>query len=46
MKERVKSALQEMLSAGQNSVEEEANRLGMSKRSLQRPRDAQRVANP
>ena len=36
MKVRVRSALQEMLPAGQNSVEEAANRLAMSKRSLQR----------
>ena len=36
MKERVKSALQEMLPAGQSSIEEAANRLAMSKRSLQR----------
>lgn len=36
MKERVRSALQEMLPAGQSSIEEVAKRLGMSKRSLQR----------
>lgn len=36
MKERVRSALQEMLPAGQNSIEEAATRLAMSKRSLQR----------
>ena len=36
MKERVSSALREMLPTGQSSIEEAANRLGMSKRSLQR----------
>jgi AraC-like DNA-binding protein len=36
MQERVRSALQEMLPAGQSSIEEAANRLAMSKRSLQR----------
>ncbi len=36
MQERVRSALFEMLPAGQSSIEESANRLGMSKRSLQR----------
>ena len=36
MKERVRSALQEMLPAGQSSIEEIANRLAISKRSLQR----------
>lgn len=36
MKERVRSALQEMLPAGQSAIEEAANRLAMSKRSLQR----------
>lgn len=36
MKERVRSALQEMLPAGQSSIEDAANRLAMSKRSLQR----------
>ncbi|MBA2676918.1 MAG: AraC family transcriptional regulator ligand-binding domain-containing protein [Ktedonobacteraceae bacterium] len=36
MQERVKSALSEMLPAGDSSIEEAANRLGMSKRSLQR----------
>ena len=34
--QRVKSALLEMLPSGQNSIEEVANRLAMSKRSLQR----------
>lgn len=36
MQERVRSALAEMLPAGQSSIEEVADRLGMSKRSLQR----------
>jgi AraC-like DNA-binding protein len=36
MKERVRSALREMLPAGQSSIEEAADRLAMSKRSLQR----------
>jgi AraC-like DNA-binding protein len=36
MKERVRSALQEMLPSGQSSIEEAADRLAMSKRSLQR----------
>lgn len=36
MKERVRSALHEMLPAGQSSIEEAASRLAMSKRSLQR----------
>ncbi len=36
MTQRVRSALQEMLPAGQSSIEEVANRLGLSKRSLQR----------
>lgn len=36
MVQRVKSALHEMLPAGQSSIEEVANRLAMSKRSLQR----------
>lgn len=36
MKERVRSALQEMLPAGQSSIEGAANHLAMSKRSLQR----------
>jgi AraC-like DNA-binding protein len=36
MKERVRSALKEMLPAGQSSIEEATNRLAMSKRSLQR----------
>lgn len=36
MKERVRSALSEMLPAGRSSIEEAANRLAMSKRSLQR----------
>jgi AraC-like DNA-binding protein len=36
MKVRVRSALHEMLPAGQSSIEETANRLAMSKRSLQR----------
>ena len=36
MKERVRSALSEMLPAGQSLIEEAANRLAMSKRSLQR----------
>ncbi len=36
MKERVRSALQEMLPAGQSLIEEAANHLAMSKRSLQR----------
>jgi AraC-like DNA-binding protein len=36
MQERVRSALSEMLPAGQSSIEEAADRLGMSKRSLQR----------
>jgi AraC-like DNA-binding protein len=36
MQERVRSALQEMLPAGQSSIEEAADRLAMSKRSLQR----------
>ena len=36
MKERVRSALLEMLPAGQSSIEEVADRLAMSKRSLQR----------
>jgi AraC-like DNA-binding protein len=36
MQERVSSVLREMLPAGQSSIEEAANRLGMSKRSLQR----------
>ena len=36
MTQRVKSALQEMLPGGQSSIEEAANRLAMSKRSLQR----------
>ena len=36
MKERVRSTLREMLPAGQSSIEEAANRLAMSKRSLQR----------
>jgi len=34
--ERVRSALQEMLPAGQSSIEEVATRLAMSRRSLQR----------
>jgi len=36
MKVRVRSALHEMLPAGESSIEETANRLAMSKRSLQR----------
>lgn len=36
MAQRVRSALHEMLPAGQSSIEEVANRLAMSKRSLQR----------
>jgi AraC-like DNA-binding protein len=36
MQERVRSALREMLPGGQSSIEEAANRLAMSKRSLQR----------
>jgi AraC-like DNA-binding protein len=36
MTERVRSALQELLPAGQSSIEEVANRLAMSRRSLQR----------
>lgn len=36
MKARVRRALHEMLPAGQSSIQETANRLGMSKRSLQR----------
>ena len=36
MKVRVRSALHKMLPAGQSSIEETANLLGMSKRSLQR----------
>jgi AraC-like DNA-binding protein len=36
MKVRVRSVLHEMLPAGQSSIEEAANRLAMSKRSLQR----------
>ena len=36
MTRRVRSALQEMLPGGQSSIEEAANRLAMSKRSLQR----------
>jgi len=36
MQERVRSALSEMLPAGQSSIEEAATRLAMSKRSLQR----------
>jgi AraC-like DNA-binding protein len=36
MQERVRSALSEMLPAGQSSIEEAATRLSMSKRSLQR----------
>jgi AraC-like DNA-binding protein len=36
MTERVRSVLHEMLPAGQSSIEEAANRLAMSKRSLQR----------
>lgn len=36
MQERIKSALSEMLPAGHSSIEEAANRLGISKRSLQR----------
>jgi AraC-like DNA-binding protein len=36
MQESVRSALSEMLPAGHSSIEEAANRLGMSKRSLQR----------
>lgn len=36
MTERVRSTLQEMLPAGESSIEEVANRLAMSKRSLQR----------
>jgi AraC-like DNA-binding protein len=36
MKERVRSAISEMLPTGQSSIEEAANRLAMSKRSLQR----------
>lgn len=36
MTERVRSVLHEMLPAGQSSIEEVANRLAMSKRSLQR----------
>jgi AraC-like DNA-binding protein len=36
MTERVRSVLQEMLPAGQSSIEEVANRLAMSKRSVQR----------
>ncbi|WP_420799430.1 AraC family transcriptional regulator ligand-binding domain-containing protein [Ktedonospora formicarum] len=36
MKERVRSALREMLPGGQSSIEEAADRLAMSKRSLQR----------
>ena len=36
MQERVRSALLEMLPAGQSSIEEAADRLAMSKRSLQR----------
>jgi AraC-like DNA-binding protein len=36
MAQRVRSALQEMLPSGQSSIEEAANRLAISKRSLQR----------
>jgi len=36
MKQRVKSALLEMLPSGQSTIEETANRLAMSKRTLQR----------
>jgi AraC-like DNA-binding protein len=36
MQERIKSVLSEMLPAGYSSIEEAANRLGTSKRSLQR----------
>jgi AraC-like DNA-binding protein len=36
MQERVRSALSEMLPAGQSSIEDAANRLAMSKRTLQR----------